>query len=267
MSELTVGILAPADLATLATQINAAHEEAQSYVGKAVERALVAGDLLNSVKAQLRHGEFIPWCKAHCPAISQRTINNYMRVARELPAEMRSAAHLSVREALRLVSGEPSDLNTIEGKSERDEPSDEPTTIDRHYSIFLNKKIELLDEQMDGRLLCCDKPTSKEQWLEVFDGVTDDKQGLRNYATDVIRHPATNKRDVLSKFMTLTIMLDGSELPVCSAMSALFGHGDYKRSIESLDSCIDLKPDGVNTFMEVRSEVIRHFDHSFQVPF
>ena len=46
--------------------------------------------------------------KEHCPAISIRTAQDYMKIARELPIEKRSAAFLSVREALRLVSGEES---------------------------------------------------------------------------------------------------------------------------------------------------------------
>ena len=97
---------AQADLDSLADSINTAHADAQAHAAKAVERALVAGDLLNKVKAQLKHGEFLPWCKAHCPAISQRTIQNYMRVARELPAEIRTDAYLGLNEALRMVAGE-----------------------------------------------------------------------------------------------------------------------------------------------------------------
>ena len=95
-----------APLEAVAAQINQAHADAQAHASKAVERALVAGDLLNTVKAQLRHGEFLPWCKEHCPAISQRTIQDYTRVARELPIEMRSAAHLSLREALRTLTAD-----------------------------------------------------------------------------------------------------------------------------------------------------------------
>ena len=91
-------------LEAVAAQINQAHADAQAYASKAVERALVAGDLLNQVKAELKHGEFGAWCKQHCPAISTRTIQDYMRVARELPVEIRSAAYLSLREALRLVA-------------------------------------------------------------------------------------------------------------------------------------------------------------------
>lgn len=122
MSELTVEMLVPADLATLATQINAAHEEAQAYASKAVERALVAGDLLNSVKATLKHGEFIPWCKAHCPAISERQLQRYMKVARELPIEKRHESYLSLNEALRLVSSEPDGSTVIDVKPQPTPP-------------------------------------------------------------------------------------------------------------------------------------------------
>ena len=91
-------------LEAVAAQINEAHAAAQAYASKAVERALVAGDLLNGVKAQLKHGEFLPWCKTHCPDIGQRRLQEYMKVARDLPAEIRGAAYLSLRDALRLVA-------------------------------------------------------------------------------------------------------------------------------------------------------------------
>ena len=98
------GGVSVAPLEAVAAQINAAHADAQAYASKAVERALVAGDLLNTVKAQLRHGEFLPWCKEHCPDIGQRRLQEYMKVARELPAQMRGGAYLSLNEALRLVA-------------------------------------------------------------------------------------------------------------------------------------------------------------------
>ena len=117
-------IVATPNLDALAEQINAAHKEAQAYASKAVERALVAGDLLNTVKEQIKHGEFLPWCKEHCPDITPRTLQSYMRVARELPIEMRSASHLSVREALRLVAGEPEPLLLEQPKT--DQPKGKP---------------------------------------------------------------------------------------------------------------------------------------------
>ena len=90
----------------LIAKINTAHAEAQAYAGKAIERALEAGDLLLLAKGQVDHGQWQSWLKQHCPAISVRTAQNYMKVAKELPVEKRSDAHLTVREALRLVGGE-----------------------------------------------------------------------------------------------------------------------------------------------------------------
>lgn len=101
----------PADLPALALAINRAHVEAREYASKAVERALQAGDLLIAVKGQLAHGEFGPWCAEHLPEISRRTLQDYIRVAKEFPAEMRSAAFLpsSLRKALKLASRLTSD--------------------------------------------------------------------------------------------------------------------------------------------------------------
>ena len=90
----------------LIAKINTAHAEAQAYAGKAVERALEAGDLLLLAKSQVAHGQWLPWLQKNCPAISERTAQNYMRVAKELPIEKRNAADLTMREALRLVAGE-----------------------------------------------------------------------------------------------------------------------------------------------------------------
>lgn len=91
----------------LIAKINTAHAEAQAYASKAVERALEAGDLLLLAKSQVAHGQWLPWLQKNCPAISERTAQNYMRVAKELPIEKRNAADLTMREALRLVASEP----------------------------------------------------------------------------------------------------------------------------------------------------------------
>lgn len=101
-----------------AARINEAHRAAKEHAARAIERAIEAGDLLNAVKAQLPHGRWLPWLEQHCPDISARTAQQYMRVARELPAEKRSAAHLSVREALRQLEA-PSDHKAEPGESDR----------------------------------------------------------------------------------------------------------------------------------------------------
>lgn len=90
----------------LIAKINSAHKEAQQYAAKAVERALEAGDLLLLAKSQVAHGQWLPWLQKNCPDISERTAQNYMKVAKGLPIEKRNAADLTMREALRLVAGE-----------------------------------------------------------------------------------------------------------------------------------------------------------------
>ena len=136
-------------LATLATQINAAHADAQAHAARAVERALVAGDLLNSVKAQLKHGEFGPWCKAHCPDIGQRRLQEYMKVSRELPVEMRGGAYLSLNEALRIVSGDPDpdqDLITGDLLPESDPVAPDPATVieaQQRHILALERRIDM----------------------------------------------------------------------------------------------------------------------------
>lgn len=85
----------PPDVANIAARINAA---------RAIERAIEAGDLLLRVKAALPHGAWLPWLSEYCPGISPRTAQGYMRVARDLPPEMRNAAHLTLAGALRLLS-------------------------------------------------------------------------------------------------------------------------------------------------------------------
>ena len=99
-------VLIETSIEVLISKINVAHAEAQAYASKAIERAIDAGDLLLLAKEKVKHGQWQSWLKEHCPAISIRTAQDYMRVARELPIEKRSAAFLSVREALRLVSGD-----------------------------------------------------------------------------------------------------------------------------------------------------------------
>ena len=74
---------APA-LTDLAGRINAEHEKCLSAARAAISHALEAGRLLIEAKAQLGHGEWIPWMQENC-RFSERTAQAYMRVVRRLP--------------------------------------------------------------------------------------------------------------------------------------------------------------------------------------
>jgi hypothetical protein len=78
-------------LASLAQQINQEHASCVEAFKATLTHARHAGELLISAKAQVRHGEWLPWLKDNCPQVSDRTARNYMRIAREweaIPAEV-----------------------------------------------------------------------------------------------------------------------------------------------------------------------------------
>ncbi len=93
-------------LPELADGINTEHEAARGAFQKGFEHALKAGDLLLQAKAQVEHGQWLPWLGTNCN-VSQRTAQLYMRVARERPkleAKSASLADLSLEGAARQLA-------------------------------------------------------------------------------------------------------------------------------------------------------------------
>jgi hypothetical protein len=78
-------------MTTIAADIDRHHAEAIACAASAVEHAKAAGTLLLQVKAQLPHGEFVPWMQAHL-AVSKRQAQRYMTAAMGKPAPARIAA-------------------------------------------------------------------------------------------------------------------------------------------------------------------------------
>ena len=68
-------------LADLAARIRAEHEAASADFNSGLRHAMTAGSLLIEAKAQIPHGEWLPWLKDRC-TISERTAQAYMRVSR-----------------------------------------------------------------------------------------------------------------------------------------------------------------------------------------
>jgi hypothetical protein len=90
-------------LADLAARIRAFHEAAAEGLRRSVENAMAAGDLLIEAKAQLKHGQWLPWLRDHC-AMSERTAQLYMRCAKnraaiEEQAKSATVADLTLNEA------------------------------------------------------------------------------------------------------------------------------------------------------------------------
>ena len=89
-------------LPVLAAQIVRAHQEAQQASETSIEKAIEAGEALIEAKEQVKHGEWLPWLKANCPDMSQRTVQRYMRIAKnkDTLAKTTRVSDLSLRGAI-----------------------------------------------------------------------------------------------------------------------------------------------------------------------
>ena len=103
MSELA----ASNSLADLAARIRFEHTAVADNLSEALAHSMAAGDLLLEAKAQLKHGQWLPWLKDHVD-ISERTAQLYMRTAKnraEIESQKRnSVADLTLSEAVALLA-------------------------------------------------------------------------------------------------------------------------------------------------------------------
>jgi Protein of unknown function (DUF3102) len=92
-------------LHNLAEQINAEHERFEAAARESLVHARNAGQLLLDAKGRLRHGEWLPWLRAHC-RVPERTAQAYMRVAARWAelGESATVADLTFSQALKLLT-------------------------------------------------------------------------------------------------------------------------------------------------------------------
>ena len=98
-------------LPTLASQINAEHEACEKSARSAIVHAMRAGELLIEAKAQVEHGQWLPWLQDNFSG-SARTSQTYIRVARhrgELESNTQTSAHLSIDAAVRMLASSKPD--------------------------------------------------------------------------------------------------------------------------------------------------------------
>lgn len=103
-------------LPDLAVQINAEHAAAMEHARSAVQRARHAGELLLQAKEQCAHGEWLPWLRSHCPDISERTVQSYMRLARHCldnPEQANEIESFTLRNALAQLAAPTEKRNTV----------------------------------------------------------------------------------------------------------------------------------------------------------
>jgi hypothetical protein len=93
-------------LADLAARIRAEHEATGEALRSSVAHGIAAGELLLEAKAQMPHGQWLPWLKDNC-AMSERTAQLYMRLAKNravIEIQIRNhVADLTLNEAAALL--------------------------------------------------------------------------------------------------------------------------------------------------------------------
>ena len=98
------------DLKIAAAEILAAHAAATTAMRDGLGHARRCGELSSAAKAQLEHGEWLPWLAIHCPDVSARMAQGYMRIAREWPrleeaaVNTKRVSRFPIRDALALLA-------------------------------------------------------------------------------------------------------------------------------------------------------------------
>lgn len=108
MTALAISIL------SLTDRINEEHRQCKVAITSGLEHAVECGRLLIEQKAELSHGEWIPWIEAHCD-FSEQSARAYMQVSR-MPKRQR-VGDMSFREALKLLA-EPAHVSHNSGQNE-----------------------------------------------------------------------------------------------------------------------------------------------------
>jgi len=91
-------------LTDLAVRIEAEHIAAGEAAASHLGHAMACGDLLIEAKAELKHGQWLPWLLER--GIADRTARRYMRLARnrpEIEAKSATVADLTLRGAIEML--------------------------------------------------------------------------------------------------------------------------------------------------------------------
>ena len=140
-----------ASLGELANAINAEHQAAERTARTALDHARAAGDKLLQAKAQVDHGQWLPWLSANCPDVAVRTAQAYMQLSRNwgtLQAKYATVAYLPINDALKLLNAPGPDPDPITGDllPEPDPATPDPATVielQQRHILALERRIDM----------------------------------------------------------------------------------------------------------------------------
>lgn len=206
-------------LEALALAINEEHALAEQYATMAIHRAHRAGDLMLAAKQRVAHGQWLPWLKANCPTIKDRTARAYMQLARNwatLESKTATVADLTINEALKLLAEPRPEPEPELGFEPEPLTAEEQAELKRHEKIILHSADDM--ESEISRIIdalhgakhgwCAPHPGFFEAWCSVKLGLPDD---LREMLLDPARrwHPRFWDDEQAALFMRWAIPLAG----------------------------------------------------------
>jgi Protein of unknown function (DUF3102) len=149
----------PRRLAVLAVEIRTEVAAAEEDFQSAVQHAIRAGALLIEAKAQVKHGQWLPWLEGNFPA-SSRSAQGYMRLAKNAE-DAQALAHLGIEGALKQLA-EPKQMTPEEARARTDalKTSFEQTAVSSVHPPWRAAAEEQLTR--------C-KHLTREQWHEFID--------------------------------------------------------------------------------------------------
>jgi hypothetical protein len=121
-------------LKDLTTQINNHHRRALNLANSSIDYAVKCGKALVDAKAQLSHGEWMPWLQCNCPGISPRQAQKYKRLAENWVSiqairEINPEAVASVEGTLSLIAEPNANSNShLHAASDETLPDDDSMT-------------------------------------------------------------------------------------------------------------------------------------------
>ena len=118
---------------TIADAINKEHQLFEAGMRSSLIHAIHCGELLIQQKAQLEHGEWLPWVMANCE-FNIRHAQKYMDLASNAPRVAHLDGVSSIRGALKVLAEE----------RQESQPEPEPAPVIEAFSWFHDEKIEAM---------------------------------------------------------------------------------------------------------------------------
>ncbi len=205
---------------TTAHEINTLHEGLLGLLSQGIEKAVRIGELLTAKKAELKHGEFIPWIKENL-VFTDRTARNYMTLFENKDKALEAG---NVTEAYKMLAEHKTEIiSDLDAPDVSDDFLDDQTIIQEITDRFFNSlyTIESLEWDAWGWMI---NIYYKGLHVEPRPSVELETKEIVLYHDDEL-YPDENLR--LGRTLRLLITRDFRLIKIMEFHEKRFGHVSY----------------------------------------